>query len=61
MGLNNNGSGRPLVRWVVRFLGRAVGRGLFDDPYLDFKIEFVVSFCLVLYVKYSAFLEYVIC
>ena len=28
MGLNNNGPGRPLARWAVGFLGRAVGRGL---------------------------------
>ena len=33
MGLNNNGPSRPLAQWAVRFLGRAVGRGLFDDPY----------------------------
>ena len=32
MGLNNNGSSRPLAPWVVGFLGRVVGRGLFDDP-----------------------------
>ena len=35
MGLNNNGPGRPLAQWAVGFLGRTVGRGLFDDPYVD--------------------------
>jgi len=38
MGLNNNGPGRPLARSVVGFLGRAVGRGLFDDPYFTYSI-----------------------
>ena len=33
MGLNNNGLGRSLARWATGFLGRAVGQGLFDDPY----------------------------
>ena len=33
MGLNNNGPGCPLARWAVGFLGRALGRGLYDDPY----------------------------
>ena len=28
MGLNNNGPDRPLARWAVGFLGRAMGRGL---------------------------------
>ena len=32
MGLNNNGSGRPLAWWAVGFLGRTLGHGLFDDP-----------------------------
>ena len=35
MGLNNNGPSRLLAWWAVGFLGRAVGRGLFDDPYPD--------------------------
>ena len=34
MGLNNNRPGRPLARWAVGFLGRAVGHGLFGDPYI---------------------------
>ena len=33
MGLNNNGPGRPLARWAIGLMGRALGRGLFDDPY----------------------------
>ena len=32
MGLNNNRLGRPLARWAIGFLGRAVNHELFDDP-----------------------------
>ena len=35
IGLNNNGPSRLLAWWAVGFLGLAVGRGLFDDPYPD--------------------------
>ena len=42
MGLNNNEPGCPLAWWAVGFLGRAMGRGLFDDPYLcEYEREFV--------------------
>ena len=34
MGLNNNGLGHPLAQWAVRFMGRAMGHGLWAMGYL---------------------------
>ena len=58
MGLNNNGPGGPLAWWAVRFLGRTVGRGLFDDPY--YCSNTIYSFCYYNNLFISLLGEYII-